>query len=82
MKAQPAIGHPCKSGLSVKLLGRTEYERQKAEIKRRERGISPRRFTGLSVKVLGWSEYSRRYRILKGKNKTGRTYIQPSKAKP
>jgi len=53
----PKMGRPSKSGLSVKLLGVTEYARRRAEKMRRAKGIKPRQFTGLSPKLLGWKDY-------------------------
>jgi hypothetical protein len=41
--------------------------------------IAPDNFKLGDYQQMGWAEYSRQRRILLGKNKTGRTFRQPSK---
>lgn len=60
----PKIGRPSKSGLSVKELGTTEYQRQIQEMRRRRLGKARRFFTGLSLKILSRADYSAAYRFL------------------
>ena len=58
------IGRPNKSGISVKILGHTEYQRQLRERQRRAAGKQKRQFTGLSLKFLGAKNYRFAYRFL------------------
>jgi len=52
--------------MTIKQLGRNEYNRRMLEIKRRQAGIKPRQFSGLSLKTLTRSEYDKlRYKMLK-----------------
>jgi hypothetical protein len=53
-----------KHGMCAKL-GMNEFNRRNAEVKRRESGIAPRKFTGLSMKTMTCAEYHREWRRLR-----------------
>ena len=74
------IGRPNKTGLSVKLLGFTEYQRQLRDRHRRAAGKPKRQFTGLSLKFLGAKNYRFAYRfLLKSKQFTPEESRNPHK---
>jgi hypothetical protein len=60
----PKIGRPSVSGLSIKLLGPTEYRRRFNELKYGKRPYK-RRWTGLSRKLLGDALYARAWRKMR-----------------
>lgn len=64
MTALLKIGRPSLSGLSIKLLGPTEYRRRFNELKWGKRPYK-RRWTGLSRKLLGSTAYSKAWRKMR-----------------
>ena len=64
MTTLPKIGRPSLSGLSIKLLGPTEYRRRFNELKWGERPYK-RRWTGLSRKLIGSAAYAKAWRKMR-----------------
>lgn len=62
MNQLPAIGRPCKSGLSLKQLGRAEYQRLRYLMKIKS---YKRKWTGLSAIKIGMAEYMKQWRKMR-----------------